>query len=160
MDYRQLHQQALVIDSHNDTIVAHIRRGQLQPGEARRGRPSAFRRDRFPPRAEEPRPGADQIQINFPKMRQAGIDVGFFAVDVTLALNNHLGYALDGFGYLLNDLDQGQAPAVIVRRTERHPRRQGGGQDGAVLAIEHADCTERSLNVLRTLYELGVRSSA
>jgi membrane dipeptidase len=27
-----------------------------------------------------------------------------------------------------------------------------------ILAIEHADCTERSLNILRVLYELGVRS--
>jgi len=27
MDYRELHRQALVVDSHNDTIVAHIRRG-------------------------------------------------------------------------------------------------------------------------------------
>jgi membrane dipeptidase len=91
-------------------------------------------------------------------MREAGIDAGFFAIDVTLALKNHLGYALDGLGYLRNDLDQCRAPAVIVRRTSDLLDAKAAGKVGIVLAIEHADCTERSLHVLRMLYELGVRS--
>jgi membrane dipeptidase len=159
MDYRELHRQALVIDSHNDTIVAHIRRGNysLEVGPAGAAERSsgviAFLRG-----PEDPRPGADSIQINLPKMREAGIDAGFFAIDVTLALKNQLGYALDGLGYLRNDLDQCQAPAVIVRRTSDLLGAKAAGQVGIVLAIEHADCTERSLHVLRMLYELGVRS--
>src|SRR5512137_2671866 len=159
MDYRELHRQALVIDSHNDTIVAHIRRGNysLEVGAAGAAERSsgviAFLRG-----PEEPRPGADHIQINFPKMREAGIDAGFFAIDVTLALKNQLGYALDALGYLQNDLDQSQAPAVIVRRTGDLLDAKAAGKVGIVLAIEHADCTERSLHVLRMLYELGVRS--
>ena len=32
------------------------------------------------------------------------------------------------------------------------------GKPAVILAVEHADATERSLNVLRALYELGVRS--
>jgi len=159
MDYRELHRQALVIDSHNDTIVAHIRRGNysLEVGAARAAERSsgviAFLRG-----PEEPRPGADHIQINLPKMREAGIDAGFFAIDVTLALKNHLGYALDALGYLQNDLDQSQAPAVIVRHTGDLLDAKAAGKVGIVLAIEHADCTERSLHVLRMLYALGVRS--
>jgi len=159
MDYRELYRQALVIDSHNDTIVAHIRRGNysLERGEAGAdGRPDgtiAFLRG-----PEAPRPGADPIQINLPKMRAAGIDAGFFAVDVTLALKNRLGYALDGLGYLLNDLEQSRAQAVIVRRTADILEAKAAGKTGLILAIEHADCTEGSLYVLRVLYELGVRS--
>src|SRR5512147_3080084 len=87
MDCKALQESALVIDSHNDTIVAHIRRGNfgLEEGPegaaARRSGTIAFLRG-----DEEPRSGAAVIQINFPKMRAAGIDAAFFAIDVTLAL--------------------------------------------------------------------------
>ena len=159
MDSRALQESALVIDSHNDTIVAHIRRGNfgLEEGPAgaaaRRSGTIAFLRG-----DEEPRSGAAVIQINFPKMRAAGIDAAFFAIDVTLALKNRLAYALDGFGYLLNDLEQSRAEACIVRRAGDILAAKRAGKLGLILAIEHADCTERSLNILRVLYELGVRS--
>ncbi len=159
MNAHELCRQALYIDSHNDTIVAHIRRGNysLERGEegagARADGMIAFLRG-----PEAPRPGADLIQINFPKMRAAGIDAGFFAVDVTLSLKNHLGYALDAFGYLLRDLEQCGARAVVVRRAQDILDARAAGEVALILAIEHADCTERSVHVLRALYELGVRS--
>jgi len=159
MDYRQLHENALVIDSHNDTTVAHIRRGNLS---LEKGQEDTDKRHSgtidFLRGHEDPRPGANYIQINFPKMRQAGIDAAFFAIDVTLAFQNRLAYALDGFGYLLNDLEQSKADAVIVRKAEDILQAKAEGKIGMILAIEHADCTERSLNILRMLYELGVRS--
>ena len=115
MDYRQLQADALVVDSHNDTIVAHIRRGNLSlSGRSERHRHSgviSFLRGH-----EDPRPGAADIQIDYPKMREGGIDVGFFAVDVTLARGNHLAYALDAFGYFLDDLEESGADVVVVRR--------------------------------------------
>lgn len=159
MDYRELHADALVVDSHNDTIVAHIRRGNLslsggsEGGERRHSGVISFLRGH-----EAPRPGAADIQIDFPKMRQAGIDVGFFAIDVTLARGNHLAYALDGVGFFLDDLEASGAEVVVVRRAEDVRRARDEGKLAALLAVEHADCTERSLNVLRSLYELGVRS--
>jgi membrane dipeptidase len=91
-------------------------------------------------------------------MRQGGIDAAFFAIDVTLALKNRLTYALDGFGYLLHDIDQTGAELAIVRCSDDILQAKAAGKPAAILAIEHADCTERSLNVLRALYELGVRS--
>jgi len=159
MDYRELHRNALIIDSHNDTIVAHIRRGNwsLERGqegsETRSSGTIAFLRGH-----EEPREGAAPIQINLPKMREAGIDAAFFAIDVTTAFKNHLAYALDGFGYLLNDLAKSGANAVIVRRANDILEAKASGKVAVILAIEHADCTERSLNILRVLYELGIRS--
>jgi membrane dipeptidase len=159
MDNRELPRQALVIDSHNDTTVAHIRRGNLslergaEGSEARHSGVIAFLRG-----PEDPRPGADHIQINLPKMRKAGIDAGFFAVDVTLALKTQLAYALDGIGYLLNDLEQSRAEAMIARRAGDILEAKAAGKVAMILAIEHADCTERSLHVLRVLYEVGVRS--
>ena len=159
MDAASLHGESLVIDSHNDTIVAHIRRGNLSlfRGEAgaeeRHAGTIAFLRG-----SGGPREGAAEIQINFPKMQQGGIDAAFFAIDVTLALKNRLTYALDGFGYLLNDMAQSQGEAVIVRQAEDISRAREEGKPAVIMAVEHADCTERSLNVLRMLYEVGVRS--
>ena len=159
MDYRELQKQALVIDCHNDTIVAHIRRGNFGlergPEGSDRRHPGVIAFLRGP---EGPREGAEDIQINFPKMREGGIDVGFFAIDVTLALKNQLAYALDGFGYLLNDLQGDRAAAVIVRRATDVREAKAAQKLAMLLTVEHADCTERSLNVLRILYELGVRS--
>jgi len=158
MDYRKLHRDALVIDSHNDTIVAHIRRRVLSlvDGGERATEPPAgtiaFMRGYDGPETAAP------LQISLPKMRQGGIDAAFFAIDVTTARQNHLAYALDGFGYLLNDLRESGAEAVIVRRAEDILRAKAAGQPAIILALEHADCTERSLNILRMLYEVGVRS--
>jgi len=86
VDYRELHKDALVIDSHNDTIVAHIRRGNASffsdEGEATQGHSGTISFLRGP---QSTRPGAAYLQIDFPKMQQAGIDAAFFAIDVTLA---------------------------------------------------------------------------
>lgn len=159
MDYRALHEDALVVDAHNDTIVAHIRRGNVSLARGQEGADErhagtiAFLRGR-----DEPRPGAEWIQIDFPKMRQGGIDAAFFAIDVTLALKNRLTYALDGFGYLLNDIDQSESKATIVRKAEDVVQAKNKGNLAIILAIEHADCVERSLNVLRMLHQVGVRA--
>ncbi len=158
MDYLSLHRDALVIDSHNDTIVAHIRRHLTpspgQPGPAWRSESIiAFSRGGYS--AEE---AAVPFQIDLHKMREGGIDAGFFAIDVTLARGNHLAYALDGYGYFFNDLQELGAEVVIVRRTEDILRARAEDKPAIILALEHADCTERSLNVLRMLHEVGVRS--
>jgi membrane dipeptidase len=154
-----LHHAAMVIDGHNDTIVAHIRRGNysLHAGPSgaatRHAGTVAFLRG-----AEAPRPGAEEIQINLPKMQAGGIDAAFFAIDVTHARKNHLAYALDGLGYLLQDLAASPIPARIVRHAHEIRTCHNHNELGILLAIEHADVTERSLNVLRMLYELGIRA--
>jgi membrane dipeptidase len=154
MDANALHRDALVIDSHNDTIVAHIaQQRSLSPGHAGPGlQPPGvigFARGQAP---------ASPLQIDLQSMGQGGIDAGFFAIDVTPARGNHLAYALDGFGYLFDDLQASGAPATIVRRADDILRAKEAGRPAILLALEHADCTERSLYVLRMLYEVGVRS--
>ncbi|MDA8218058.1 MAG: membrane dipeptidase, partial [Dehalococcoidales bacterium] len=158
MDYQQLHREALVIDSHNDTIVAHIRRGNLslQTGESVSDDTFygvvAFVRGEYPDKVAKP------IQIDFPKMRESGIDAAFFAVDATLARHNHLAYAMDGFGFLLADIAAHDADVGLVRQSADILRAKAEGKPAALLAIEHANCTEKSLNVLHSLYRMGIRS--
>lgn len=159
MDYLELHHDALIIDSHNDTIVDHILRGRLSLersaegiDERHSGTIAYLRGYGRPPEPE------DVCQVDFPKMRRAGIDAGFLAIDVTLARHNHLAYAMDGFGYLLNDIERSGADVTLVRRSDDVLEAKAAGRPAALLAIEHANCTENSLNVVRALYQLGVRS--
>ncbi len=159
MDYLDVHRDALIIDAHNDAIAAHICRGRLS---LERGPDGAERRHQgmsaFLHPYERPMPGADFIQINFPLMRQAGIDAAFFAVDVTPAIKSWLTFALDVFGYLFDDIGQSGADVTVVRRANDILEAKANGRPALILAVENADCTEGRLNVLRALYELGVRS--
>ncbi len=157
LDWKELHRDALVIDSHADTIVAYIMRGNL----------SFFGGKRTPPwrgtiehlrGIAGPRPGAANIQLNAVTMAQGGIDVSFFAVDVTIPKKNNLAYALDGIGYFLGDVAESGTEVVIVKSAGDIEKARQRGIPAILLAIENADCTEGSLNILGMLYRLGVRS--
>lgn len=159
MNAKDLLHNSLVIDSHNDTIVAHIRRGNLslrdpQKGAAHADPTGTIAFLRGPYAVEQAQ--AD-LQIDLPSMTAAGLDVGFFAIDCTTARGNHLAYAMDGLGFLLTDL-AGRNDAVIVRHTADIATARRRGVPGVILAIENADCTEKSLNILRSLYQVGVRT--
>ena len=159
MDYGELHRDALVIDSHNDTIVAHILAGNrsLVTGE-RSARATQFGTIGTLRGRVESGSGPISFQIDLPKMQGGGIDAGFFAIDVTSAFQNRLAYALDGFGYLLDDLQTSSFDAIIVRSVQDIAAAKGRGVPAIILAVEHADCVERSLHVLHALHALGVRS--
>ena len=155
MDAGTMLRQALVIDLHNDTLVAHMRQ-----------RNASLCRPAFTMDAEcnglvagpygNLRPGPlDPLQIDLEAMHETGLDAGFFAVDVTLAHNNHLAYALDALGFLLNDLALNAPEAMIVRTVADLTRAQELDVPALILHIEHADVTEKSLNVLQALYARG-----
>ena len=154
-----LHTQSLVIDSHNDAIVAHIRRGNVSLADAHAKNPEqhngtiAYLRGRVPPEED-----AIGIQLNIPKMRQGGIDAAFFAVDVTRAWKNHLSYALDAFGWFDVEAKANASDICIVRKAVDIHEAKTQGKLAAILAIENSEAVERSLNILRSLYLLGVRS--
>ena len=155
----ELHEQALVIDSHNDAIVAHIRRGNVSLADENIRNPIdpigtiAYLRGPVPPEEK-----AIGIQLNIPKMRQGGIDAAFFAVDVTRAWKNHLAYALDAFGWFNEEVTTNADDICIVRKASDIREAKAAGKLAAVLVIENSEAVERSLNILRSLYLLGVRS--
>lgn len=157
MDAAELHANALVIDGHNDTIVSHQRRGNVNLSggpflDATRGTVSYLRGHLASPAADI------DIQINFPKMRAGGIDAALFAVDVTLARNNHLIYALDALGALDTEIEHTTGDVVLVRNAADIRNAKRDGKLGVIMAVENSDATEGSLNVLRMLHRVGVRS--
>jgi membrane dipeptidase len=156
-DADQLHSQSLVIDGHNDTIVAHLRRGTASlsggaPIKETTGTVSYIRGNLASPSAEF------AIQINFPKMRAGGIDAALFAVDVTLMRNNHLIYALDALGALDVEINAAGNDVVLALSAEDIIQAKKDSQIAIIMAVENSDATEGSLNVLRMLHKMGVRS--
>lgn len=146
-----LHESALVIDSHNDSIVIHMRAGlNLDGGPVReQGAAIVTRFSRY---------NGATIQLDFPKMRAAGVNAAFFAVDVTLAKGTHLQYALDGLGFFLREAAHSSEEIVIVRRAADITRAHEEGKLAAVLAIENSDGLDQSIYTLSAFYEIGVRA--
>lgn len=155
----ELHAQSLVIDSHNDAIVAHIRRGNVSLADENAQNPTdpvgtiAYLRGPVPPEEE-----AIGIQLNIPKMQHGGVDAAFFAVDVTRAWKNHLAYALDAFGWFETQIEANSHAICIARKADDIREAKAADKLAAVLAIENSEAVERSLNILNALYVLGVRS--
>jgi membrane dipeptidase len=153
----ELHQQTTVIDSHNDSIVAHIRRGNVglagESGPERLGRAGvvAYLRQYLHPLGEG-------LQLNLPKMRQGGLDAAFFAVDCTRPWGNHLLYAMDALGYFLGEVEEHSTEIAIARCAADLVRAKAEGKLAAVLAIENSNALEQSPHVLPLLHRLGVRA--
>jgi membrane dipeptidase len=158
-EVERLHRDALVIDSHNDSIVSHIRRGFLSitgrdaPHLAQLEGTVSFLRGPLETEAY-----AWHGQINLPKMRSGGIDAAFFAVDVTRAWKNHLAYALDALGFFDADLCECDDEIIVARSAADVEEAKAAGRLAAVLVVENSDALEGSLNVLRMFHHLGVRS--
>ena len=152
-----LHRDALVIDSHNDTAVGLIRRGNLglagesSPERRRRLGAVAYVRQQFDP-PERP------LQVTLPLLREGGIDAGYFAVDTTIARNNHLLYALDALGYLKREVESHSGEAVIARSAADIEAARAAGRFAVVLAVENSAALQHSLFALDALHELGVRT--
>ncbi|MGV3723654.1 MAG: dipeptidase [Actinomycetota bacterium] len=158
-DNQDLHRDALVIDSHNDSIVSHIRRGNLsltgavKPQLREREGTVAYLRGPLEQMAY-----AWSEQLDLPKMRAGGIDAAFFAVDVTRAWKNHLAYALDALGYFDADIADHPDEILIARGAGDIVRAKAEGKLAAVMVVENSDALEASLNVLWVFHRLGVRS--
>ena len=152
-----LHSDALVIDSHNDTAVGLIRRGNLglagesSPERRRRFGAVAYVRQQFDP-PERP------LQVTLPRLREGGIDAGYFAVDTTIARNNHLLYAVDALGYLKREVESHSGEACIALSASDIEDARAAGRFAVVLAVENSAALQHSLHALDALYEIGVRT--
>ena len=157
IDAGEIHRQNLVVDSHNDSTVGHIRRGNIglagERSAERSRRGGAIRHLR-----EQIDPAVSPLQLDIPRMRKGGIDAAFFAVDVTNAWDNHLLYALDGLAWLKreiaahgDDIELALTAGAITAARER-------GRIAALLAVENSDALQRSVQIIDSLYDIGVRT--
>lgn len=160
-DAAALHRDALVLDSHNDSIVLHIRLGNRSfsdrpaaTASRRSAHQGTIRSLRGPLSGQE----VTEPQVTFPKMRAGGLDAAFFSVDVTRARHNHVAYALDGHGFFAADVAAHPDEIVIARTAADVSAAKATGRLAAVLTIENSDALDGSLNTLHAFHALGVRS--
>ena len=154
---RRIHAEATVVDSHNDTIVSLLRRGGQSLGgeglEARDAPTSAVAYLRDPLDSSSP-----PVQADLPKLRAGGVDVAYFAIDVTRAWGNHLLYAMDGWVWFFGEVLAHRDEIAVIGSIEDARRARAEGKVAAVLTVENSEVLEGSLNVLPVLRHIGVRA--
>jgi len=159
VDPKELTRQALVIDSHADSIVNHVWSDGVSlvdsttPRECLRQGVQALLR-RCGSSDSNPFP----LQLDLQRMMTVGMDVSFFAIDVSPAQSARLAYALDGFGALMADLEESGQHVRFVRSTGDIDAARRAEVPAILMAIEHAGALMGSLNLLWALHAFGVRS--
>lgn len=152
---RRFHQDAWVIDAHNDSIVALIRRGLSLDGTQRA---DFHRREGAVAYLRQYQSLGDGVQLDLPKAREGGLDAAFFAVDCTRPWGNHLLYCMDALGHFLQEVQQHRAGIAVAHCTADLERARAEGRLAAILAVENSDALEKSPHVLPLLHQLGVRA--
>ena len=155
---QDLHKQSLVIDGHNDSIVAMIRSGNrnidgtLKPNWHEHEGAVAYLRQYYAD------PEQKLLQLDLRKMKKGELDAAFFAVDCTRSWSNHLLYGLDAIGYFMNEVKSNNDSIKIAHNASELIAAKDSGAVSALLAIENSDAFERSPYILPLMYKLGVRS--
>ena len=152
---RSLHQDSLVIDSHNDSIVALIRRGMSIDGAQRA---DFHQRDGAVAYLRQYQSPDDGVQLDLPKAREGGLDAAFFAVDCTRPWGNHLLYCMDALGHFLQEVEEHSGDIAIAHCAADIERARAESRLAAILAVENSDALEKSPHILPLLYQLGVRA--
>ena len=156
-DARRLHEEALVIDAHNDSIIALIRRGNLRLDGVQRS-DYAEREGAVAYLRQYIRPLGEGIQLDIGKMRQGGLNAAFFAVDCTRPWGNHLLYLMDALGYFFREVEEFGTDILIAHSASDIEHAHAENKLAAILAVENSDALEKSPHILPLLHRLGVRA--
>ncbi len=136
MNAAELHRDAVVVDTHNDTILA-----------------IASGKRRFEERSTEG-------HIDLPRLREGGVDAQVFAMyiqheykpDHALARALHL---IDAYHAMVERTNGAMCHCNTVGEVEAANAR---GQIASILSIEGGEPVEQDLGLCRMLYRLGVRA--
>ncbi len=144
VDYRRLHEEAVVVDTHCDTLLRVLGRSFV-PGMKR----DAYR---LTNRNEEG-------HLDFPRMREGGVDVQFFAayIEPIYKPDRSLKRTLQIFDAFFTEMEANADQVKIIKKAADIRQAQAEGKLAAVLAIEGGEAVEGDLGVLRMLHKLGVR---
>ena len=153
-----LHKESLVIDGHNDSIVAMIRSGNRNLDGTSKSKWPKYEGAVGYLRQYYNNPEKKFLQLDLKKMKKGGVDAAFFAIDCTRPWSNNLLYGMDGLGYFMNEIEANKEAITIARNASELIDTKKRGKIGAFLAIENSDVFERSPYIMPLFYQLGVRS--
>ncbi|HHW99120.1 MAG TPA: membrane dipeptidase [Firmicutes bacterium] len=141
---RQLHQDALVVDTHCDTLLRVLGRAPYQQQQ------KAYRlADRH-----------EEGHIDLPRMKEGGVDVQFFAayIEPIYKPDRSLKRTMQIFDAFFTELDANSDSMMLATTVQDILTAKEQGKIAAVLAIEGGEALEGDLGVLRMFHRLGVRS--
>lgn len=132
----KLHQSALVVDTHCDTILS-IMRGERSLGER-----------------------SDQGHVDFPRLIEGGVGAQFFAVYIEPQYKPDRGLerALEVLDVLWREVESNPHQAEVALSAGDIRRIAAQNKVAVVLAIEGGEAIGHNLANLRMLHRLGVRS--
>jgi len=144
---RALHEASLVVDTHNDTILHLIKSPPfITSGEGP-----------YPPRRTLGE-RSEHGQIDIPRIREGGVDCLLFAMYVSplyTARLRRLVQMLDAFALEVERYPDQIAVATSHREITKTVK---DGKIAAVITVEGGEPLEGSIEALRTIHRLGVRS--
>lgn len=142
---QQLHQAALVVDTHCDTLLRVVGRS-FGHGQ---GQPAYHLRDRH-----------SEGHIDLPRLRAGGVNVQFFAayIEPIYKPDRALRRTLQIFDAFYQELAANGDQMLLATSVADIKAAQEQGKLAAVMAIEGGEALEGDLGVLRVLHRLGVRA--
>jgi membrane dipeptidase len=131
-----LHREAIIVDTHCDTILSAVR------GERRLG-------DR-----------SEKGHLDFPRMVEGGVSAQFFAayIEPQYKPDRGLERSLQVLDVLWREVEASSAVAEVALSVADIRRISSAGRVAVVIAIEGGEAVGHDLANLRMLYRLGVRS--
>lgn len=142
---RHLHHDAIVVDTHCDTLLRVLGRSHT----AGQQQVAYHLRDLH-----------EEGHIDLPRLKSGGIDVQFFAayIEPIYKPDRSLKRTLQLFDAFFSELDANKDQMMLATSVADIHAAQSQGKIAAVMAIEGGEALEGDLGVLRVLHRLGVRS--
>ncbi|MEA3400891.1 MAG: membrane dipeptidase [Armatimonadota bacterium] len=127
---RELHERAIIVDAHNDTLVLRLSRGEHL---------NVTERD-------------ERYHVDVPRALEGGLTCSFFMLG-----SGDLDQAMKLVDATWRLADEHPEQVIYVTSTANIERAKDGGALAVVGQLESCTCLNGSLATLRNLYRLGVR---
>jgi membrane dipeptidase len=134
-DYKILHQQSLVVDTHTDVLLQVLRGADISKR-------------------------LDYGQVDLVRLKEGGMDVQFFAVWPNPGLYGSSGMfkqSIRKIEILQEIISKNQDKISLTRTPEEIEQVVAQGKIAACIGVEGGTAIENDLNKLKTLYERGAR---
>ncbi|MBN2334332.1 dipeptidase [Candidatus Bathyarchaeota archaeon] len=144
---KALHRDSLVVDTHNDTVLHLIKAPPfITSGEGA-----------YPPRRTLGE-RSEHGQIDIPRIMEGGVDCLLFAMYVSPLHTARLRRLVQMLDTFAAEVDQNQDRIAVATNHREIMKTIKDGKIAAVITVEGGEPLEGSIEALRTIYRLGVRS--
>ncbi len=144
---RALHEDSLVVDTHNDTILHLIKSPPFITSETNPPPPRRTLGER-----------SEHGQIDLPRIREGGVDCLLFAMYVSPLYTARLRRLMQMLDTFTMEVERYPDQIAVATNHQEITKTVKDGKIAAVITVEGGEPLEGRVEALRTIYRLGVRS--